>query len=153
MANTINIAADIAAMGDALRLVAGGPVLVYVMLFGAGSLAAEILVPYRRYSRYLKVLTLVLFAYVAAAFTVHVQWRDVLAATIVPRLSWDRHLALMIVAIFGTTISPYMFFWQAALEARSADCAEAAMSAMRAPRQRCESACRSARKRASASIP
>ena len=100
-----------------VRLVAGGPVLVYVTLFGAGSLAAEILVPYRRYSRYLKVLTLVLFAYVAAAFTVHVQWRDVLAATFVPLLSWDRDLALMIVAIFGTTISPYMFFWQAALEA------------------------------------
>ena len=117
VANTINIAADVAAMGDALRLVAGGPVLVYVTLFGAGSLAAEILVPYRRYSRYLKVLILVLFAYVAAAFTVHVQWRDVLAATFVPRLSWDRDLALMIVAIFGTTISPYMFFWQAALEA------------------------------------
>jgi len=117
VANTINIAADIAAMGDALRLVSGGPVLVYVTLFGAGSLAAEILVPYHRYSRYLKVLTLVLFAYVAAAFTVHVQWRDVLAATFIPQLSWDRDLALMLVAIFGTTISPYMFFWQAALEA------------------------------------
>jgi NRAMP (natural resistance-associated macrophage protein)-like metal ion transporter len=117
LANTINIAADIAAMGDALRLVAGGPVLVYIALFGIGCLAAEILVPYHRYSRYLKVLTLVLFAYVAAAFTVHVQWREVLAATFVPQLSWDRDLALMLVAIFGTTISPYMFFWQAALEA------------------------------------
>jgi len=117
IANTINIAADIAAMGDALRLVAGGPVLVYVALFGIGCLAAEILVPYHRYSQYLKILTLVLFAYVAAAFSVHVEWQQVLAATFIPHLSWDRDLTLMLVAIFGTTISPYMFFWQASLEA------------------------------------
>jgi NRAMP (natural resistance-associated macrophage protein)-like metal ion transporter len=117
IANTINIAADIAAMGDALRLVAGGPVLVYVLLFGIGCLAAEILVPYHTYSRYLKALTLVLFAYVVAAFSVHVEWRQVLVATFIPHLSWDRNLALMLVAIFGTTISPYLFFWQASLEA------------------------------------
>ena len=117
IANTINIAADIAAMGDALRLVAGGPVLVYVALFGIGCLTAQILVPYHRYSRYLKILTLVLFAYVAAAFSVHVEWQQVLAATFIPHLSWDRDLTLMLVAIFGTTISPYMFFWQASLEA------------------------------------
>ena len=77
IANTINIAADIAAMGDALRLVAGGPALVYVVLFGIGCLAAEILVPYHRYSQYLKILTLALFAYVAAAFSVHVEWDQV----------------------------------------------------------------------------
>jgi NRAMP (natural resistance-associated macrophage protein)-like metal ion transporter len=117
VANTINIAADIAAMGDALRLVAGGPTLIYIALFGIGCVAAEILVPYHSYSRYLKLLTLVLFAYVAAAFTVHVQWQHVLLATFVPRLSWDRDFALVLVAIFGTTISPYMFFWQASLEA------------------------------------
>ena len=117
IANTINIAADIAAMGDALRLVAGGPALVYVVLFGIGCLAAEILVPYHRYSKYLKILTLALFAYVAAAFSVHVEWDQVLVATFIPHLSWDRDLTLMLVAIFGTTISPYMFFWQASLEA------------------------------------
>jgi NRAMP (natural resistance-associated macrophage protein)-like metal ion transporter len=117
VANTINIAADIAAMGDALRLVAGGPTLIYIALFGIGCVAAEILVPYHSYSRYLKLLTLVLFAYVAAAFTVHVQWQQVLFATFVPHLSWDREFALVLVAIFGTTISPYMFFWQASLEA------------------------------------
>jgi NRAMP (natural resistance-associated macrophage protein)-like metal ion transporter len=117
IANTINIAADIAAMGDALRLVAGGPVLVYVALFGIGCLAAEILVPYHCYSQYLKFLTLVLFAYIAAAFSVHVEWQQVLAATFIPHLSWDRDLTLMLVAIFGTTISPYMFFWQASHEA------------------------------------
>ena len=117
IANTLNIAADIAAMGDALRLVAGGPVLVYIALFGVGCLAAEILIPYRTYSGYLKTLTLVLFAYVATAFTVRIPWGQVLAATFVPRLSWDRDYMLMLVAIFGTTISPYMFFWQASLEA------------------------------------
>ena len=117
IANTLNIAADIAAMGDALRLVVGGPMLVYIALFGLGCLAAEILIPYHTYSGYLKTLTLVLFAYVATAFTVRIPWGQVLVATFVPRLTWDRDFMLMLVAIFGTTISPYMFFWQASLEA------------------------------------
>ena len=117
IANTLNIAADIAAMGDALRLVAGGPLLVYIALFGIGCLAAEILIPYHTYSGYLKTLTLVLFAYVATAFTVRIPWGQVLVATFIPHLSWNRDFTLMLVAIFGTTISPYMFFWQASLEA------------------------------------
>jgi NRAMP (natural resistance-associated macrophage protein)-like metal ion transporter len=117
IANTLNIAADIAAMGDALRLVIGGPELVYIAVFGTGCLIAEILIPYHSYSRYLKTLTLVLFAYVATAFTIHIPWHEVLTATFVPRLSWNRDYTLMLVAIFGTTISPYMFFWQASLEA------------------------------------
>jgi NRAMP (natural resistance-associated macrophage protein)-like metal ion transporter len=117
IANTLNIAADIAAMGDALRLVAGGPMLVYIALFGIGCLAAEILIPYHTYSGYLKTLTLVLFAYVATAFTIRIPWGQVVVATFVPRLTWDRDFMLMLVAIFGTTISPYMFFWQASLEA------------------------------------
>jgi NRAMP (natural resistance-associated macrophage protein)-like metal ion transporter len=117
IANTLNIAADIAAMGESLRLVVGGPVLVYIALFGAGCLAAEILIPYHTYSRYLKALTLVLFAYVATAFTIRIPWGQVLAATFIPRLTLDGGYMLMLVAIFGTTISPYMFFWQASLEA------------------------------------
>ncbi len=116
IANTLNIAADIAAMGDALRLVAGGPMLIYVILFGIGCLAAEILMPYHSYSKYLKALTLVLFAYVAAAFSIRIAWSEVFAATFIPRLSWDHDFMLTLVAIFGTTISPYMFFWQASLE-------------------------------------
>jgi NRAMP (natural resistance-associated macrophage protein)-like metal ion transporter len=116
IANTLNIAADIAAMGEAFRLVAGGPTLIYVVLFGIGCLAAEILVPYHSYSKYLKVLTLVLFAYVAAAFSIRIPWTEVLAATFIPQVSWDRDFMLTLVAIFGTTISPYMFFWQASLE-------------------------------------
>jgi NRAMP (natural resistance-associated macrophage protein)-like metal ion transporter len=117
VANTLNIAADVAAMGDALHLVAGGPILVYIALFGIGCLVAEILIPYHSYSGYLKALTLVLFAYVATAFSVKIPWGEVLSATFLPRLSWNRDYTLMLVAIFGTTISPYMFFWQASLEA------------------------------------
>jgi len=117
IANTLNIAADIAAMGEALRLVIGGPLLLYIAAFGVGCLAAEILIPYSRYSRYLKTLTLVLFAYVIAAFTVRIPWAQVAVATFLPHLKWDRDYMLMLVAIFGTTISPYMFFWQASLEA------------------------------------
>ncbi len=117
VANTLNIAADIAAMGAALKLVVGGPLLVYIALFGIGCLSAEILVPYSRYSAYLKTLTLVLFAYVIAAFTIRIPWGEVIANTLLPHLRWDRDYMLMLVAIFGTTISPYMFFWQASLEA------------------------------------
>jgi NRAMP (natural resistance-associated macrophage protein)-like metal ion transporter len=117
IANTLNIAADIAAMGEALWLVIGGPLLVYIAAFGIGCLTTEILIPYSRYSRYLKTLTLVLFAYVVAAFTIHTPWQEVAAATFLPHLNWDRDYMLMLVAIFGTTISPYMFFWQASLEA------------------------------------
>src|SRR3984885_11345270 len=133
IANTLNIAADIAARGAALHLVAGGPILLYIALFGIGCLAAEILIPYRTYSGYLKTLTLVLFAYVATAFCVRIPWGEVLEATLLPRLSWNRDYMLMLVAIFGTTISPYMFFWQASLEAegrklksKAADAAAAA---------------------------
>jgi NRAMP (natural resistance-associated macrophage protein)-like metal ion transporter len=117
IANTLNLAADIAAMGEALRLVIGGPALIYVAVFGIACLGAEIMIPYHLYARYLKTLTLVLFAYVVAAFSIRIPWSEVLTATFLPRLSWDRDYMLMLVAIFGTTISPYMFFWQASLEA------------------------------------
>src|SRR6202044_3465084 len=117
VANTLNIAADIAAMGDALRLVVGGPELLYIAVFGVGCLTAEILIPYHSYSRYLKALTLVLFAYVATAFSIHIPWGTVAKQTFLPHPLWNRDYALMLVAVFGTTISPYMFFWQASLEA------------------------------------
>jgi Mn2+/Fe2+ NRAMP family transporter len=116
-ANTINIAADLAAMGEALQLVIGGPSLAYALAFGVACLVAEIFVPYHRYAGYLKFLTLVLFTYVAAAFSVDVPWREVLVSTLVPTVSLDSNFLLMIVAVFGTTISPYLFFWQASQEA------------------------------------
>jgi len=116
-ANTINIAADLAAMGEALRMVAGGPAIAYALGFGMASLVAEIAIPYHRYAGYLKYLTLVLFAYVAATFSVDVPWGTVLASTLWPDLSLNRDMLLTIVAVFGTTISPYLFFWQASQEA------------------------------------
>jgi NRAMP (natural resistance-associated macrophage protein)-like metal ion transporter len=117
VANTINIAADLAAMGEALQLVAGGPAVAYAVAFGVACLVAEVLVPYHRYVAYLKFLTLVLLFYVASAFTVRVPWSEVVAATFVPTVSLNRDLLLTIVAVFGTTISPYLFFWQASQEA------------------------------------
>jgi NRAMP (natural resistance-associated macrophage protein)-like metal ion transporter len=116
-ANTINIAADLAAMGEAVRLVAGGSVLIYALGFGAVCLIAEILVPYHRYAGYLKFLSLVLLVYVAVAFSVHLPWGEVIRSTFLPSISLDRDLLLTIVAVFGTTISPYLFFWQASQEA------------------------------------
>ena len=117
VANTINIAADLAAMGGALRLVVSGSALLYALVFGAACLIAEVFIPYHRYAGYLKFLTFVLFVYVGTAFSVHVPWGNVIAATIVPALSLNRDYLLMIVAVFGTTISPYLFFWQASQEA------------------------------------
>ena len=117
IANTINLAADLAAMGEALRLVVGGSSLVYAALLGVVCLLAEIFIPYHRYAGILKLMTLVLFAYVATAFTVEISWGAVLRATVVPSMTFDRETLLMIVAVFGTTISPYLFFWQASQEA------------------------------------
>jgi NRAMP (natural resistance-associated macrophage protein)-like metal ion transporter len=117
IANTINIAADLAAMGEALQLVVGGSALAFAILFGIACLVTEILVPYHRYARYLKLMTLVLLFYVAAVFSVHTPWGEVVRATVLPTVSFDREMLLMVVAIFGTTISPYLFFWQASQEA------------------------------------
>jgi NRAMP (natural resistance-associated macrophage protein)-like metal ion transporter len=116
VANTINIAADIAAMGEALRLVAGGPMLVYAILFGVVCLALQVWLPYQVYVRYLKWLTLALLAYVAVVFMIAVPWRDVVQGLVWPRLKLDAAALTVIVAVFGTTISPYLFFWQAAQE-------------------------------------
>ena len=117
VANTINIAADLAAMGEALRLVMGGPALFYALAFGLACLLAEVFIPYHRYAGFLKFLTLVLLVYVVAAFSVQIPWGEVLISTFVPTVSLDRDFLLTIVAVFGTTISPYLFFWQASQEA------------------------------------
>ncbi|MEI9804367.1 MAG: divalent metal cation transporter [Pseudolabrys sp.] len=117
VANTINIAADLAAMGEALRLVVGGSALAFAVLFGVVCLVAEVLIPYHRYAGALKMMTLVLLFYVAAAFSVHIPWGEVAHAALVPKLSLGHEELLMVVAVFGTTISPYLFFWQASQEA------------------------------------
>lgn len=116
VANTLNVAADIAAMAEALRLLIGGSVHVYAVSFGLSCLALQVFLPYRRYVAWLKWLTLALLAYVAVVFTVHVDWRQVIGELFRPRLVFDHDVLLMVVAVFGTTISPYLFFWQAAQE-------------------------------------
>ena len=121
IANTINIAADLAAMGEGLRLVIGGPAVAYAVAFGLVSLIAEVFIPYHRYAGYLKFLTIVLFAYVATAFSIHVPWLAVVAGTVFPNLQLSKDMLLMIVAVFGTTISPYLFFWQASQEAEESN--------------------------------
>ena len=116
VANTINIGADIAAMGDALVLVAGGSARVYIVLFGVLSLLLQVFIPYSRYSRLLKWLTLSLLAYVATVFVIHVPWREVALRTFLPHVTWSTQFLTSVVAVLGTTISPYLFFWQASQE-------------------------------------
>ena len=113
VANTINLGADLGAMGAALNLLIGGQILLYVALFGIVSVALEIFVRYSRYVSILKWLSLSLFAYVATLFAVKLNWADVGYHLIVPQISWTSGYLTVVVAVFGTTISPYLFFWQA----------------------------------------
>ena len=114
-ANTFNIGADIAAMASAAELVTGWSAHFYTVAFALVSLLLQLFVPYRRYSKILKWLTLVLFAYVAVLFSVKIDWSQVVLGIVWPPMP-DRGAATLIVAIFGTTISPYLFFWQASQE-------------------------------------
>ena len=113
VANTINLGADLGAMGAALNLLVGGPILLYVALFGTVSVALEIFVRYSRYVSILKWLSLSLFAYVATLFAVKLNWADVGYHLVVPQITWTSGYLTVVVAVFGTTISPYLFFWQA----------------------------------------
>jgi NRAMP (natural resistance-associated macrophage protein)-like metal ion transporter len=115
-ANILNISADIAAMGEALRLVLGGSAQVYSITFGLLCLMLQVFLAYRTYVRWLKWLTLSLLTYVAVAFSLHVDWSAVLKEALWPDLRQGHAMLLTIVAVFGTTISPYLFFWQAAQE-------------------------------------
>jgi NRAMP (natural resistance-associated macrophage protein)-like metal ion transporter len=115
-ANTLNISADIAAMGEALQLLAGGSALIYSITFGLLCLVLQVFLPYQSYVRWLKWLTLALLSYVAVVFTLDIDWRQVAWSVIVPPMALSKQSLLMIVAVFGTTISPYLFFWQAAQE-------------------------------------
>ncbi len=117
-ANTLNIGADIAAMAEALRLLVGGSAHVYAVTFGLLCVVLQVFVPYERYVRWLKWLTLVLFAYVAVVLSVRVDWLAVARALVWPwpGLPAGRDVFVTLVAVLGTTISPYLFFWQAAQE-------------------------------------
>ncbi len=116
IANTINLGADIGAMGEAVALIAGGRPFLWSVLVAAFALTLLILVSFRTYSRILKYLTLSLFAYAGVLFFIHVPWPQVLVALVVPKVQFSRDYLTAVVAIFGTTISPYLFFWQASHE-------------------------------------
>ncbi len=116
IANTINIAADLGAMGNALELIAGGRSEIYVVFFALVSLTLQIFVPFPRYAPILKWLTLALFSYVGTVFVVHVPLGEALAGALLPQLSFKSDYVATLVAVLGTTISPYLFFWQASQE-------------------------------------
>lgn len=135
IANTINIAADLAAMGAAARRVLGGPVQLYIVLLGTASLLLQVFVTYDRYARFLKWLTLALFAYVAMAFVIPVDWKAVGLSIIKPPVTFSADYMTTVVAVLGTTISPYLFFWQASQEVEEIRSHPSQQALLRAPLQ------------------
>lgn len=115
-ANTFNIGADLGSMAAATNLIVPVPPIVLVVVFGLGIAALEIALPYRRYSRILRWLCLSLLAYLVVLFVVDVAWSDVASNMFVPRFEFDKAHIAALIAVFGTTISPYLFFWQTAEE-------------------------------------
>jgi NRAMP (natural resistance-associated macrophage protein)-like metal ion transporter len=116
-ANTLNIAADIAAMGEALQLVVGGPEHGHAVVFGILCTVLPLWLNYEAMVSVLKWLTLALLSYVAVVFMLHVEWNRVLLGAAIPTLQTGGPYWVMVVAVLGTTISPYLFFWQASQEA------------------------------------
>ena len=135
VANVINLAADLGAMAEVTRLAIGGPEALYALAFGAVSLGLQAWLPYRRYVRILKWLTLSLLAYVGVAMVAHVDWTAALAGALLPRVHWNAETVKMVVAILGTTISPYLFFWQAAQEVEEIERVDKDQPLEKAPRQ------------------
>jgi NRAMP (natural resistance-associated macrophage protein)-like metal ion transporter len=135
LANVFNLGADIQAMDAALRLILPGPAGLYGSLLAALSVTAQLLIPYNQYARYLKWLTLSLLAYVAAAFFVHISWPEVLQGTLAPHISISKGYFLALIAVLGTTISPYLFFWQASQEAEEVRTTRGEKALRRAPSQ------------------
>ncbi|MBU2409690.1 MAG: divalent metal cation transporter, partial [Gammaproteobacteria bacterium] len=116
-ANTLNIGADIAAMGEALQLIVGGPKHGHAVVFGILCTVMPLWLGFETMVRVLKWLTLALLAYVAVVFMLHVNWGAVIMTTLVPAFQNEGAYWMMVVAVLGTTISPYLFFWQASQEA------------------------------------
>jgi len=133
--NLINLGADLGAMGAALKLLIGGPALLYVILFSGLSAGLQIFTRYSRYVSILKWGCLALFSYVICAFVVHVEWGEVAWAIVWPPLSFKAEYLMAIVAVFGTTISPYLFFWQAGTEVEDTKEEAGARPLIRAPEQ------------------
>ena len=135
IANVINLGADLSAMGAALQLLMGGSVLLYAVMFAVISLLLQIFVPYQKYVNLLKWLTLVLFAYVATVFVVRVPWGEALHSTFIPALEFKADYLAALIAVLGTTISPYLFFWQASQEVEEIDLAPTEQALKESPYQ------------------
>lgn len=116
VANTVNIGADLGAMGDALGLLIGGPRLLYVMIFSVFCAGLQIYVPYKSYSSVLRWLTLALFSYFGTVVAVRIPWGEFARGFFIPTFTRDTEFWTTVVALLGTTISPYLFFWQASQE-------------------------------------
>jgi NRAMP (natural resistance-associated macrophage protein)-like metal ion transporter len=134
-ANTINLGADLGAMAAALHLLVDGPIVVYIAGFAIVTVLAEVFVRYARYASVLRWLTLSLFAYVGVVFTVGVPWLAVAKNLVFPHVSLAGGYLTVVVAVFGTTISPYLFFWQAAEEVEDQKEDPKAEPLIRAPQQ------------------
>lgn len=135
VANTINIGADLSAMADAAYLLFGGMAPIYVIIFTVVCVIGIIFINYNRYVLVLKWLTLSLFTYVGAVFAMHVEWDAAIVGAFVPHLNWTSDYFTTLVAILGTTISPYLFFWQAAQEAEDVHVNKERKPLTKAPRQ------------------
>jgi len=135
IANTINIGANIGAMGMALKLLIGGPAHLYAVMFALTSLVLQIFIPFSRYAPILKLLTLSLFTYVGTVFVVEVRWNEVFYNTVMPSISFKADYAVAVVAVFGTTISPYLFFWQASQEVEEQRATDGEEPLKKAPEQ------------------
>jgi NRAMP (natural resistance-associated macrophage protein)-like metal ion transporter len=134
-ANTINLGADLGAMAAALKLIIGGPAGLYIAGFAVLSVGLEVFMSYSRYVSVLKWLTLSLFAYVAVALVSHVPWGEVALRLVSPRIQFKADYITTVVAVLGTTISPYLFFWQSGSEVEEVKETEGARPLVRAPRQ------------------
>jgi len=134
-ANIINLGADLGAMGAALQLLVGGPIGLYVVSFAVGSALLEVFVSYERYVAILKWTSFVLLAYVAVALVVHVPWGTVLYRTFVPNFSMSSDYVVTVVAVLGTTITPYCFFWQSSQEAQEERLDPSTHALIAAPRE------------------
>ena len=141
-ANIFNLGADIGAMGASLALVIPMNVMVLTVTLGIVSLIAVLFIPYSTYAKYLKWLTLSLFSYIGVVFFVHVQWSAVLAATLIPHVALTKEFLMALIAVLGTTISPYLFFWQASQEVEEVRANRGEKALKHAPAQAVAQLCR-----------
>jgi Mn2+/Fe2+ NRAMP family transporter len=135
LANTINIGADLGAMADSFRLLIGGPGLLYVVMFGALCAVMQVFIEYDRYVSVLKWLTLALFAYVGTLVVVKIPWGEALYRLFIPTFAPDVAFWTTVVAVLGTTISPYLFFWQAAQKVEDIHAVDERKPLVKKPRQ------------------